>query len=292
MIIVTGASGFIGYYLTKSLFKKGYKVIALFYSHKPYLKAIQSMQIDLTSRNAIKKLKDIKPTTIFHLAALANIDKAEQNHEYAKRLNRSVTQQLASLADELNIPFIFFSTDMVYSGNNAPYKESAIPHPISIYGETKMQAEKYVLTLKKGIVIRTALVFGLHYKKSGNFFTWLIERLNMRKEVLSFTDQFRTPIAVDHLVQESIKAWENLVSGIFNLAGARRISRYDFNILVAKELKVNPFLIVKKNMEDLPNLKIRPKDLTLNTEKANNAWGFTAQPPEIGIKNCLQNIQI
>ena len=95
---------------------------------------------------------------VIHCAALANTPTCEKNPALAHKLNVEVTSVLAELAAD--IPFVFFSTDLVFDGRAGNYDESAAVNPLSVYGKTKVDAERVVLANPKHTVVRTSLNFG------------------------------------------------------------------------------------------------------------------------------------
>ena len=112
--------------------------------------------LDLTDFNAVeRKFREDQPQWIIHCAALSKSPACQADPPLARRLNIEVTQRLSELAG--NIPFLFFSSDLVFDGQQGNYDESAAPNPLSVYAETKVEAERIVLSNPRHTVIRTSL---------------------------------------------------------------------------------------------------------------------------------------
>ncbi|KZO94162.1 NAD dependent epimerase/dehydratase [Calocera viscosa TUFC12733] len=149
-IIVTGASGVLGsavysaFTSTSSSQKEQengnekYTVLGLSYSTPvPGL-----TPLDLLDPPAVEKLwEEFKPDWVVHCAAERRPDVAERDPERAERLNAGVPGHLASLASKHSHKLIYISTDYVFPGTTPPYSPSSPPHPLNLYGRTKLLGE-------------------------------------------------------------------------------------------------------------------------------------------------------
>src|SRR5688500_680298 len=137
---ITGAGGLIGSYLERTA-PPHWKV-----------RGLTRQALDLTVAKAVERLfrKD-SPALIIHAAALSKTVACDKDPALALQLNVEVTQHLASLAGE--IPFFLLSTDLVFDGKRGNYGEGAAVNPLSVYGETKAEAERVVLRNARHTVI-------------------------------------------------------------------------------------------------------------------------------------------
>src|SRR5688572_12703554 len=106
----------------------------------------------LNSAAVARAFHEQKPAAIIHCAALPTAPACQANPTLARRINIESTRQLAALAS--GIPFVFFSTDMVFNGGKGNYVETDAVEPLSIYAETKVAAEQIVLANPRHTVIR------------------------------------------------------------------------------------------------------------------------------------------
>ncbi len=145
------------------------------------------------------------------------------------------------------------------------YREDDDTNPVSHYGRSKLLGEQFC----RGCIARTCVIYGAR-PASGkvNFALWLINSLKSGKEVRVVTDQFITPTLNTNLAGMVLEAADRRLSGVYNLAGATRISRYDYALELAREFDLDASLILPSRMEDLLWVAKRPIDSSLNTSKA------------------------
>ncbi|MDB6126074.1 MAG: putative dTDP-4-dehydrorhamnose reductase, partial [Pedosphaera sp.] len=144
---ITGANGLIGNYLVRTAAQcaPDWKV-----------RGLTRADFDLTDFDTLRRaFKQQKPDLVIHCAALTKNPVCQANPSLAKSLNVEVTKELAGLSE--NVPFVFFSTDLVFDGRQGNYSEGATVNPLSVYAETKAVAEEMVLRNPKHTVIRTSL---------------------------------------------------------------------------------------------------------------------------------------
>jgi dTDP-4-dehydrorhamnose reductase len=85
------------------------------------------------------------PDVIIHTAGYTNVDQAETDKEAALRLNEMGTKHVATAAKRYHARLIHISTDYVFDGmKTSPYTEEDVPHPLGVYGKTKLRAEQQV----------------------------------------------------------------------------------------------------------------------------------------------------
>ena len=146
-IWITGAGGLIGHCLAQS---------AQTYVPHSTVVGLTRADLDLTDASAVRaEFSRRRPRLIIHCAGLTRGDECEANPRLARRLNVETTALLAGLAEQ--IPFLFFSTDLVFDGRTGHYDETAPVNPLSVYAETKVAAERTVLANPRHSVVRTSL---------------------------------------------------------------------------------------------------------------------------------------
>jgi dTDP-4-dehydrorhamnose reductase len=121
----------------------------------------------------------------------------------------------------------------------------------------------------RGCIARTCVIYGSR-PASGkvNFALWLIESLKSGKQIRVVTDQFITPTLNTNLAQMVLEAADRRLSGVYNLAGATRISRYDYALELAREFDLDASLILPSRMGDMKWVAKRPIDSSMDTSKA------------------------
>jgi dTDP-4-dehydrorhamnose reductase len=156
----------------------------------------------------------------------------QRDPEEAWLQNVQVTKYLSGLCRE--IPFVFFSTDLVFAGDQRYYREDSATAPRMFYGETKVAAEKLVLENERHLVIRTSINFG-HSPTGDRSFNEDMLAGWRRGAVLSlFDDEFRCPIAASVVADVALELLARDARGLFHVAGGERLSRFEIGLGVAE----------------------------------------------------------
>ncbi len=189
--------------------------------------------LDLTDFDAVRRsFQSDSPLLIIHCAAISTITAAQSNPDLARRVNVDVTALLAGLAAD--IPFVLFSSDLVFDGRKGDYIETDAVNPIHVYGETKAAAEQIVLRNPRHTVVRTSLNGGISRAGNRGFNEQLRRSLQTSSGMKLFTDEFRCPIPA---VETARAVWD-LVNqeraGLFHLAGAEKLSRWQIGQLLVE----------------------------------------------------------
>jgi dTDP-4-dehydrorhamnose reductase len=231
-----------------------------------------SIQCDLTDRAAtIACLDSLAPAAILHLAAEANPARCEADPAASAIANVTATATIAQYCADRDLPLVFTSTDLVFSGPLDPrrpaYREPNPIGPLNAYARQKAEAEAEVLTrCPRAIVARMPVMFGLGAR---NFMATLVEGLQMGRSVSLFADEYRTPVsgaaAARGLIQSIGWARDDRHRGLLHLGGPDRLSRYEFGLLLAEVLGYDPSLLRPCNQADIPGLGPRPQDVALDS---------------------------
>jgi dTDP-4-dehydrorhamnose reductase len=228
---ITGAGGLIGNYFVR---------IAPKFATEWNVLGLTRAQLDLTDYNSVRqKFQRDQPQLIIHCAAQSKVPACHADPKLAWKLNVDVTENLAKLAAE--IPFIFFSTDLVFDGRKGNYVEMDATNPISVYGETKVAAEKIVLQNPRHTIIRTSMNCGNSPTGDRGFSDELRQSWIRGETTKLFTDEFRCPMFAGVTCRAVWELVGKNVGGIFHLAGSERLSRAQIGQLVAAHFpELNP----------------------------------------------------
>lgn len=228
---ITGAGGLIGNYFVQTAPQFGAEWNVL---------GLTRAQLDLTDYNSVRrKFQHDKPQLIIHCAAQSKVPACHADPKLAWKLNVDVTENLASLAAE--IQFIFFSTDLVFDGRKGNYVETDETNPVSVYGETKVAAEKIVLQNPRHTIVRTSMNCGNSPTGDRGFSDELRQSWIRGETSKLFTDEFRCPMFAGVTCRAVWELAEKNVGGIFHIAGAERMSRLQIGELIAAQYpRLNP----------------------------------------------------
>ena len=230
-------------------------------------------EVDLADFRAVERLfVRERPSGVIHCAASSRSPACQADPAAARLQNVAVTRRLAELAAE--IPMIFLSSDLVFDGrrNGAEggYREDDAVNPLSVYAETKVEAESWVRRNSRHAIVRTSLNFGRSPSGPGAFNEELATAWRAGRVVDLFVDEFRCPIAA---VETARRLWALLDSGqggVFHLTGSERLSRYEIGRLVAEDLRRSePNLCTLMRAGSLEGYSgaPRPPDTTLDCSK-------------------------
>ena len=255
---ITGANGLIGNYLvqTSPRFAPRWRV-----------RALTRADFDLLDFAAVERVfATDKPQIVIHCAAVTIVGDAQKNPALARRVNVEATKLLAELAAE--IPFVFFSTDLVFDGRKGNYVETDAANPLHIYGETKLAAEGIVLRNSRHLVVRTSLNGGVSPSGHRAFNEQLRHSLRSAGQGMTlFTDEFRCPIPA---VETARAVWELAQengTGLYHVAGAEKLSRFQIGELLVKRWPEVTANITPGLAKDFPGPP-RALDTSLDIAKA------------------------
>jgi len=229
-------------------------------------------QFDLTDFAAMRAaFQQQQPRLVIHCAALSRSPACQSNPAQARTINVEVTARLAELAAD--IPFFFFSTDLVFDGRQGDYDEAAPLNPLSVYAETKAAAERIVLMNPGHTVVRTSLNGGVSPTGDRGFNEDMRRAWAAGRELTLFTDEYRCPLPAAVTARA---VWELVVRnepGLFHLAGSERLSRWRIGqLLAARWPQLRPRLR-PGSLRDYHGAPRAP-DTSLNSDKIQRRLSF------------------
>ena len=267
-ILVTGSAGLIGTQIVKDLLDNHKQVYSCYNKTKPELGIIT--HLDLTKKDDIvNTMNRIKPDVVIHLGAMTDVELCETETELAKKINTDATEILALESEKYNTFFVYMSTDYVFDGKVGMKKENDKTNPINFYGKSKLDGERVFKKITTpNVIVRTSTPFGLHSKKI-SFPIWVKKNLELEKEISVVVNQYTSPSYVPNISKMIIEIIERKITGIIHLAGATKISRYDFAVQISKIINVNKQFLKLTKMNQMDWKAQRPADSSLSVSKAN-----------------------
>ncbi|MDP5338619.1 MAG: NAD(P)-dependent oxidoreductase [Nodularia sp. (in: cyanobacteria)] len=284
-ILITGASGFLGAHLCQ-LAKQEWEVYGTYCTNSLELPGIKILPVDLTDFTDLKRLfNDISPNAVIHTAARSQPNYCQTHPQETQTINVTASCNIAGLCADYAIPCAFTSTDLVFDGLNAPYKETDSVSPVNTYGEQKVMAETGILErYPMTAICRMPLMFGRETPTAKSFIQPFIQTLKEGKELKLFTDEFRTPASGITAAKGILLALEK-INGYIHLGGKERISRYDFGKLLIEVFQLPETKLKTCQQQDVKMAAPRPADVSLDSAKA-FALGYQPLP----IKTELERI--
>ncbi len=252
--------------------------------------------LDLTNqKNTEKFINEINPSFIVNCAAYTAVDKAETEKKLAYQINAEALSVLGSICNANNSKLIHISTDYVFNGKNyKPYKESDLPDPVSVYGKSKLQGEKYLEQNNNVIIIRTSWLYSEY---GNNFVKNILAKSLMEKELRLVNDQIGNPTyAVDlagaiwKIISLSEKDSSSFIPGIYHYSNEGVASWYDF----AKEiLNIAGYdnNIIPVESSEFTNIANRPHYSVLSKKKIRETFNLTIPYWKESLVTCLRELK-
>ena len=245
---------------------KSHEVFSCYNKSKP--EHGNAIKMDLLNHEMISNvMSEKKPNVVIHLGAMTGVDLCEKDQDNALKINSQATEILAKESSKTNAFIVYVSTDYVFDGNIGMYKENDTTNPLGFYGKSKLLGEKSIQNFSSDwCIARTSTPFGLHPTKQ-SFPIWVIENLQRQKQIDVLSDQFTSPTYIPNLSRMLIEISERHLNGIFHVAGATKISRYEMASIISKKLNFDEKLLREISINELKWEAQRPKDSSLDVSK-------------------------
>jgi dTDP-4-dehydrorhamnose reductase len=241
-------------------------------------------------------IKDTKPDWIINCAAYNYVDKAEEESEKAMMINGLAVRNISSVIRDSPTRFIHLSSDYVFDGtSNVPYRESDKPNPLSVYGRSKAEGEKYALLHPGTVVIRTSWL----YSSFGNNFVKTILKLANEKESINVVkDQVGTPTyAADlaHAIIQIITSVNNhqiaFNAGIYNFSNEGSCSWFDFAQAIIEDAGLK-CKVIPIETKDYPSVAVRPLYSVLSKVKITENYRLAIPHWRTSLAKCIKEIKM
>jgi len=282
-ILITGASGFLGWNAAHYLSKK-FRVVGTVHTNVPGASVPWEVVVaDVTKENdVIALVKRVRPKLILHAAALTKPDACEKDPALAEAINVQGTAALAKAADLCKCRLVYISTDLVFDGLDGMYTESDIPNPSLFYAKTKLMGEHVVKEYCQDyMVFRIAVMYGWGSPHHESFLEWLLNSVRNDSSVNLFIDQYRSMLYVHQLAlmfEETMQneaLWDGYKGEVFHVGGGGRVSRYDFGMRVAERFSLEKDKMNPVKMSSVEGLAVRPADCSMNTSKIERVFNLS-----------------
>jgi dTDP-4-dehydrorhamnose reductase len=281
-ILLTGANGFLGYYLCKQLLDEGFEVVACGKgpSRLPFTSndGLVYCEMDFTDPFAVHDVfEKYQPAVVVHAGAMSKPDECETHQWNAYVTNVEGTVTLLTNAEAARSFFVFISTDFVFDGEKGMYDEEDDEEigPVNFYGKTKLEAEEAVREYEGDwAIVRTVLVYGKPLTGRSNLLTLTKEKLEKGEKYNVFNDQVRTPTYVEDLAAGIVSLIEKKVTGIFHLSGADVLTTYEMAYRTAEYLGLDTSLLKPVTAAEFAQPAKRPHKTGFDITKAKTVLDF------------------
>lgn len=263
-ILLTGATGQVGYELERSLQPLG------------EVFAPRRAQLDLSDLDQVRAMvRAVRPGLIVNPGAYTAVDQAESDPDLCWRINAEAPAVMAQEAKRLGAAMVQYSTDYVFDGSKAgPYLETDATGPINAYGRSKLAGEAAVAAAGiEHLILRTSWVYGMRGK---NFLLTMLRLGAQRPELRVVADQHGAPTWSRTVADSTAQmlalaraggpAWWERHGGIYHLScgGATTWCGFTEAIVAAAQL---PCTVVPIGSADYPLPAPRPANSLLCSDK-------------------------
>lgn len=239
-----------------------------------------------------------KPDIVIHTAASTQVDRAESEEHTAWEINAIWPGQIAQACAQHAIPLLHVSTDFVFSGQKkTPYTEDDLPHPINLYGKSKLAGEIAVrANLHHHVILRVAWV----YSETGKNFCKTILRLATEKESLSVVnDQTGTPTTAMDIAHALLHIAHKIYTkeghfGTYHFTAKGHTTWFGFaseilsqarHFMPLRAQEIHPI-----TTEEYPTPAQRPRYTVLDTTKVFRDYGISGSPWKEGVQKTIPRL--
>jgi len=265
--LVTGATGQLGGHVIRRLVREPAAGTILALSRRRFdgPSNVQAASADLADEQHLRSLvADFRPTNIVHTAAMTALNDCCARPADAERVNTHATRVLAEAAAECGAHLVFTSTDMVFAGDAAPYREADSPHPLSHYGRTKAAAEGILAGFDRALTVRLPLMYGFACTSRETTFARQIAALRAGQPLRLFTDEYRTPLWLADAAAALVALARSDLTGLIHVSGPERLSRIEMVQRFARVLNIRAPRLEAASRLSIDAAEPRPADLSLD----------------------------
>jgi dTDP-4-dehydrorhamnose reductase len=266
-ILITGGSSLLGKSLIETA-PEGWEVESTWYTN--YV-GLPMYQMNVCDKSQVAYVVDrVRPDVVVHCAITTKVEDAERRYETARQVCVSGTGNVAKAADEVGALFVFPSTNAVFGGDAAPYREGDPREPVNFYGEIRKSAENAIQYSTRWLAVRLFLLYGWPWPKARtNWGARLAEGLGRGERFKLVDDRWWQPT---YAPDAAAAVWRliglDLGNEIFHVASPDRVTLHDFGLAVADIFGYDRGLVEPVSSDAFPGLAERPVDSTYDTSKA------------------------
>ncbi len=223
-------------------------------------------------------VEEVKPDVVINAAVFGNIRECEKNPGMANEVNHLGQRNVVTVCNEQGIKVVYISTNSVFCGRTGNYTEMDIPHPGTVYGQSKLRGEEATRNgaMWEGekeeagdwAIFRITAIFG-EYPGFQDFVQKTIHELRAGN-TFSCWDQVISPTYGPFAAKAMMELIERNVKGVWHIAGKEQLRRDEIGEIIRKRimggeirkvgtpggLPLNRTLSIEKLQHELPDQEI------------------------------------
>jgi len=284
-LLVTGATGQLGYEVVREFTRSGGEVFAP-----------DRRQMNLENPEEVSSaVRSYAADWVVNCGAYTQVDKAESEPDKAFTVNRDSPAAMAKSVADYGGRLLHVSTDFIFDGTKTtPYTESDKANTLGVYGQSKLEGELAVLDALPGAtVLRTAWVYGVH---GNNFVKTMLRVAATGKPLRVVNDQVGSPTWTTDIAAVILALVGKGETGVFNYTCAGDTSWHGFAIAILEEAAALGFDIKTEVVEPIPTSEYptpatRPAYSVLDTGKIMNCLDLSIPQWRDSLKKMLMELQ-
>jgi len=274
--LLTGMGGVLGWGIRQSLpahtFAFGGRVRPAFWLDAP------GVRLNLARKRDFQEVLDMmRPSVVVHAACMTRAKDCADHPALTRQVNVLAVEEWLHTASAWDSFPLYVSTEQVFDGRADSYDECSAVSPLSLYGQSKAEAETLVLEAG-GAVVRLPLLIGPSLGAGrGGADSAIVDAVQAGQRLRLFHDEYRTPVAAAAIGPMLWKIAARRLPGVFHLSGSESVSRLQFGEVICELAGLEP------NFESVSALDFDgpPRSLKLNLENARTRKALGWEPPNL-----------
>lgn len=248
---------------------------------------------DLQDAEAVRRaVETARPDVIVHAQAQSDVDRCEREPSEAWAMNVTTAEHLCRARDPKTL-LLAVSTDYVFDGaKDRPYDEADRPNPVSVYGRSKLEAERVFLANRNAFVVRPSTLFG---PARMNFCDLILQRASQGEPIQAFIDQTTSPTYTDDLaagLEDLVQAIQGARNSdglprVYHLTNAGSCRRIEFAERVLELIGAPRELIRPSRMAEQQRAARRPAYTAMTSRHVGVIIGTPLRPWEDALRAYL-----
>jgi dTDP-4-dehydrorhamnose reductase len=238
-----------------------------------------------------KEIHLLQPEVVINAAAFTDVDGCESQRERAFSVNADGAGHVARSCRSAGVRLIHLSTDYVFDGTSrVPYTEESSPHPLNVYGESKLQGERSIQeTGGNHLILRTAWLYG---RQGKNFVDTILRLASQQEELRVVDDQRGSPTFTRDLSRAIAHLLDKDVRGILHVTNSGSCSWFEFakKILEPKRIPGRKIRVVPISSRELNRPARRPSNSVLDCSRFQKITGAKMRPWDEALRDYLSGI--
>lgn len=234
-LLITGASGTLGQALSRTCTQRSL-------AHE----LVSRADMDIADAASVEAaLMRHRPWAVINAAGYVRMADAGRESERCFRENAAGAEMLAHACAKLGIPYVTFSSDLVFDGSlGRAYIESDKVSPLCVYGNSKAEAERRVLqAYSNALVVRTSAFFGPWDRY--NFVHAVLRDLAAGLPVEASDQRHVSPTYVPDLAHATLDLLIDHAHGLWHLANQGAMSWYELAERAARQARIDTSMLRK-----------------------------------------------